>query len=216
MEHRVNPSSFQPAMPGPRRAGHGCIVEVLALVALGIGLALGINAVFMPWGFYMGGQFHILPWWTGWGRMHSNLAGDYILYVRISPTTGSSHTRPVPHINGQGYLCTPQGEQYRLHVGGDFEKPAAGTNLQGKGAYLYMNNYHPISGTTAPSLEFRGKWNNPDLVLDDHGSITRAFDPGGKLAAKTHIRPYIQEVVPITLHPGSWSEFEAACLAMKR
>jgi hypothetical protein len=202
-------------MPAPRKARHGCLVQVLAALALGVVLVLGINAVFMPWAFYMGGHFHIIPQWTGWGRMHSNLAGDYILYVQLSPAHGSSHTSNAPHISGQGYLCTPRGDRYRLRLGGDFGKPS-GTDLQGKSAYLYMNNYTAFSSSTAPSLEFRGKWNNPDLVLDDHGSITRAFDPGGKLVTNQYMRPYIQEVVPVTLHQGNWPDFESACTALKR
>jgi hypothetical protein len=205
-------------MPARRRSGPGCIVQLLALLALGAMLPLGICAVFMPWGFYMGGDFHPIPQWTGWGRMHSNLAGDYVLYVSLSPSTNRSGTGGVSHgrpqVSGRGFLCTPRGGTYRLRLGGDFDKPS-GTDLQGKSAYLYMNHYSPLGGSNAPSLEFRGKWNNPDLVLDDHGSLTRAFDPGGTLVTNHHMRPYIQEVVPVTLHPGSWSDFEAACAALK-
>jgi hypothetical protein len=73
-----------------------------------------------------------------------------------------------------------------------------------------------LGGSNAPSLEFRGKWNNPDLVLDDHGSLNRAFDPGGTLVTNHHMRPYMQEVVPVTLHEGSHADFEAACAALKR
>jgi hypothetical protein len=212
----VNPSSFPPGMPAPRGARHGCVVQVLGVLALGVVLLLASNAVFTPWSFYMGGHFHLFPQWSGWGSMHSNLAGDYILYVQLSPTSGGRGTyRAVPHIKGQGLLCTPRGERYRLRVGGDFGK-ASGTDLQGKSAYLYMNNYTVFTSSTAPSLEFRGKWNNPDLVLDDHGSINRAFDPDGVLARNTHMRPYIQEIVPLTLHEGTRADFDAACAAIKR
>lgn len=204
-------------MPVPRRARHGCLLQMLGVFAFGAILFLVIDAVFMPWAFYMGGHFHAIPQWTGWGRMHSNLAGDYILYVQLSPTTRSSGTagRAVPHVTGQAFLCTPRGERYRLRLGGDFGK-ASGTDLQGKTASLYMNNYNAFTSSTAPSLEFRGKWNNPDLELDDHGSLTREFDPGGKLVTNHHMRPYMQEVVPVTLHEAKWSDFEAACAAMKR
>jgi hypothetical protein len=47
----------------------------------------------MPWAFYMGGQFHIIPQWIGWGRMHSNFAGDYILYVQLSPARPSKYAQ---------------------------------------------------------------------------------------------------------------------------
>ena len=215
MEYRVNPSSLPPGMPVPRKARHGCIVQVLGALVFSVVVVLAVSAIVAPWAFYMGGNFHVIPQWAGWGRMHSNLAGDYVLYVQISPGRPSRFGRNVPHISGQGHLCTPTGERYRLRLGGDFGKPS-GVDLQGKSASLYMNNYTAFSSSTAPSLEFSGHWNNPDLVLDDHGSLNRAFDPGGRLVTNHHMRPYVQEVVPLTLHQGSFSDFEAACSAMKR
>jgi hypothetical protein len=212
MEHRENPASFPPGMPEPRKARHGCVVQVLAALALGVVLIIGIQAVFTRWGFYMGGHFHLIPNWTGWGQMHSKLAGDYALFVNFSPKTGR-HLGPT-HVSGNAVICTPRGEQYKLRLGGDFGKPS-GTDLQGKSAYLYMNNYSVLSSSTAPSLDFRGKWNNPDLVLDDQGSLNRAFDPGGAVT-NHHMRPYMQEVVPLILHEGSHADFEAACAALKK
>jgi hypothetical protein len=208
------PVNFPPAAPPFRRKGAGCLVQLLTVFALGVVLVLAIDAVFAPWAFYMGGHFHIYPGWTGWGKFHSNTAGDCALYVSISPTTGGRGTyRAVPHVKGNAVLCTPRGEKYKLRVGGDFGK-TSGADLQGKTAYLYANNYSVFSSSTRPSLEFRGKWNNPDLVLDDQGSINRAFDPGGALVTNSHKRPYMQEVVPLTLHEGSRSDFDAACAAI--
>lgn len=199
-------------VPPPRRSGHGCLVQVLAALALGVVVLLAVTAVVAPWGFFMGGHFHIIPQWTGWGQMHSKLAGDYALFVTFSPKTGKG--LGLTHVSGNAVLCTPRGEKFNLRLAGDFEKHS-GIDLQGKTAHLYMSNYTVISGSTAPSLDFRGKWNNPDLVLDDHGSLTRAFDPGGKLVTNQHMRPYIQEVVPLTLHEGSHPDFNAACAALK-
>ena len=198
--------------PGRRKSGPGCVVQVLGVLALGVVVTLGTKAVFTPWGFYMGGHFHIIPSWTGWGQMHSKLAGDYALFVNFSPETGK-RLGPT-HISGNAVICTPRGEQYKLRLSGDFGKPS-GTDLQGKSAHLYMNNYSMFSGSTAPSLDFHGRWNNPDLALDDHGSLNRAFDPGGALVTNQHMRPYMQEVVPLTLHEGSRADFDAACAALK-
>jgi len=212
MEHRLDSSSLPSPMPVRRKSGAGCLVQVVGALALGAVVTLGVIALVTPWGFYMGGHFHIVPSWTGWGQMHSKLAGDYALLVTFSPKTGRH--LGLTHVTGNGTLCTPRGDRYRLRLGGDFGKPS-GTDLQGKSAYLYMNNYTAFSSSTAPSLEFRGHWSNPDLVLDDHGSLTRAFDPGGSLVTNHHMRPYVQEVVPLTLHQGNFSDFEAACAAIK-
>jgi hypothetical protein len=214
MEHRENPASLLLPTPPPvrRKAGPGCVVQVLGALVLGVVVLLGVMALVTPWGFYMGGHFHIIPNWTGWGEMHSKIAGDYALFVSFSPKTGRH--LGLTHVSGNAVICTPRGEQYKLRLSGDFENPH-GTDLQGKTAHLYANNYSTFSGSTAPSLDFRGKWNNPDLVLDDHGSLTRAFDPGGTLVTNHHMRPYVQEVVPVTLHEGNYSDFNAACVALK-
>jgi hypothetical protein len=206
-------SSFPPGMPAPRPARHGCFVQVLAALALAVVVLTGVMAIVAPWGFYMGGHFHIIPNWTGWGQMHSKTAGDYALLVSFSPKTGRG--LGLTHVSGTAVICTPRGEQYKLRLSGDFQNPH-GTDLQGKTAHLYANYYSNFSGRTDPSLDFRGKWNNPDLVLDDHGSLNRAFDPGGALVTNHHTRPYTQEVVPVTLHEGSKSEFNAACAALKK
>jgi hypothetical protein len=208
-----------PNFPRRRKSGAGCLVQSIAIFALAGVLMMAFYAVFMPWAFYMGGRFRLFPQWQGWGRLHSNIAGDYVLYVSLSPSTNrggagsSSHGKP--QVSGRGFLCTSRGEMYRLSLGGSFDKPS-GTDLQGKAAYIYMNHYSAFGGSNAPSLEFRGKWNNPDLIMDDHGSINRAFDPDGVLARNNHMRPYIQEVVPITLHEGPYSDFSAACSALKK
>ena len=212
MEHRLNPSSLPPGVPAPRKARHGCVVQVLGALVLGVVVLMGIMAVFTPWGFYMGGHFHIIPSWTAWGQMHSKIAGNYAVLVTFSPKTGRH--LGLTHVSGNAVICTPRGEQYKLRLAGDFGKPS-GTDLQGKTAHLYMNNYSTFSGSTAPSLDFRGKWDNPDLVLDDGGSLNRAFDPGGALVTNHHMRPYKQEVVTLTLHEGSHADFSAACAALK-
>src|SRR5262249_12029131 len=139
---------------------------------------LAIIAVFAPWGFYMGGRFHWIPQWQGWGRLHSNSGGgDYAIYLYFYPKTGRGFG--MTHVAGSGVLCTPRGETFNLIVGGDFEK-GMGKDTNGKTASFYMYHRTPLSrivgNDSRPSLELRGKWNNPDLALDDHGSIARAFD----------------------------------------
>ena len=213
MEHRQNPASLLlPTPPGPRKARHGCVVQVLGALVLGVVVLAGVMAIVAPWGFFMGGHFHIIPQWTAWGQMHSRIAGDYALLVSFSPRTGKG-LGPT-HVSGNAWLCTPRGEKFNLRLAGDFQNPH-GTDLQGKTAHLYANNYSTFSGSTAPSLDFRGRWDNPDLVLDDGGSLNRAFDPGGVLVTNRHARPYQQEVTPLTLHEGSNADFKAACAALK-
>jgi hypothetical protein len=207
-------SHMDPATtPTPTKSVRGSLVRLLALVALFGVLLLGLDAVFTPWAFLMGGHFHLNPKWTGWGRMHSNTAGDSVIYMSISPYFGRG--RSLTDITGKGALCTQRGDNYLLDVGGSFQSHP-GIDLQGKTAIIYAHNYSKLTGHNDPQLEFHGKWNNPDLVLDDHGSISRAFDPGGTLAKNTATRPYGQELVPLTLHEGSRADYDKACAEIKR
>jgi len=176
-----------------------------------------LPALFTPWGFFMGGRFHPIPTWRGWGKMHSNTAGgDYVLQISMYPKTGRTLGRT--HVKGTAWLCTPRGETFYLNLGGDFQKDLR-LDTDGKTASFYMYNYgikSQMTGQHRPNLELRGKWNNPDLVLDDHGSIARNFEPDATLYnGHSPSRPYMREVVPVTLHEGSNSEFEAACKAVK-
>jgi hypothetical protein len=211
MEKPGNPP--RAPLPAPRK-GRGLLLKLAALAVLAFGLPFALNAVFAPWAFFMGGHFHLNPKWAGWGRMHSNTSGDYAIYITISPSFGRGQS--YTDITGKGALCTQRGDNYRLSMAGSFEK-GSGADLQGRTAIIYPHNYNPkLTGHNDPSLEFRGRWNNPDLVLDDQGSVNQAFDPDGGLAKKNHAHSGIHERVSLTLHEGSRSDFDAACASLKK
>ena len=73
--------------------GLGCVGRVLALLVLGAILVLLIDAAFAPWAFFLGGTFHPLAFWQGWGRLHSSTGADYALFVRMWPTPRSRSSR---------------------------------------------------------------------------------------------------------------------------
>jgi len=202
----------------PRQSRIGCLTRLVLLFVLAGVIVVGVMAVIAPWAFYMGGRFHMIPLWQGWGRMHSNTAGgDYAVYVWFWPDHGKF--RQLAYVQGRALLCTPRGERFNLELGGDFDK-SAGSDLNGQRASFYMFNRtvkHILGGAnTRPDLELRGKWSNPDLVLDDHGSIARNFQPDATLyAGQSPGRPYMAEVATVTLHEGSNRDFEAACAAVK-
>jgi hypothetical protein len=48
--------------------------------------------------------------------------------------------------------------------------------------------------------------------MDDYSSIQRNFEPDGTVyRGGGKERPYMGEIVPVTIQPGSYSDFEAAC-----
>lgn len=193
----------------------GCLPRLVLILLLGCVLVGLITAVFAPWGFYMGGKFNIFAYWQGWGVLHAK-SGKYVVFVRFEPRSSGSKTYPHPSVGGSAYLCSPRGEIFRMNLGGGMRR-GIGTNTNGENISLYMY-YWPFYGTFVadhrPSIELRGHWQNPNLVMDDHSSIQRAFNADGTVyRGEGPERPYMGEVVPVTLMPGSYSDFEAACKA---
>lgn len=201
-----------------RRTGClGCLFQVLLILAAGFVLVVAITAVFAPWGFFMGGSFHVIPYWQGWGTLQTR-AGKYVVYVSFEPSPSGTKIMPHPSVRGNGYLCSPKGEIFPMHLGGGMRR-GIGTNLDGEGIGLYMNYWPAFFGSfTAnhrPSIELRGQWKNPNIVMDDHGSISRAFNADGTVDQGHSNKPYPGDITPVTLVPGSYSDFKAACQATR-
>lgn len=205
-------------LPLPQTVNKGGLIRNLMILAVGIILIVVIGAAFTPWGFFMGGGFHLLPRWQGWGKIHSSAAGgDYVLYLSISPKTGRG--MGLSNVGGSGLLCTPRGETFYMSVTGDFDKSIR-ADTDGKAASFYLSSRYKannkFSYKAKPGLELHGKWVNPDLVLNDHGSIANNFGHDAKLYTDKLPGPAaITEVAALTLHEGNKSDFEAACKTVK-
>jgi len=193
----------------------GCLPQILLVFLLGAAVMLLITAIFAPWGFFLGGSFRIIPYWQGWGVLHAK-SGTYVVYVGLQPRPSGSRIMPGPSLGGTGYLCSPRGEIFYMHLGGGMRR-GIGTNTDGEKISLYMNHWPRFSGGFTndhrPSIELRGQWKNPNIIMDDHGSISRAFNPDGTVDRGHSNKPYPGDITPVTLVPGSYSDFEAACKA---
>ena len=198
----------------------GCLLQCFLALVLGAVCYLGIRAAFTPWAFYLGGPFHILPYWQGWGQMHSKISGDYVLFVRFEPSTRGSRMFPASNLSGTAYLCTRRGEQFRMHLGGGM-RAHLNLSTNGEAIHLYMDYWPALTGQFIgdhrPSLDLRGRWENPNLAMNDGGSLARAFEPDGTVyRGHSTSRPYAPEIVPVTINQGSWSDFESACRAIHK
>ncbi len=212
---RLNLRAQIPRRRGPR---FGLVRLVLILVLTGAFMLLVI-AVFAPWGYYLGGHFHPLPYWQGWGRVHvASAGGDYILFARIEPSSTSSKMYLSTSLGGAASLCTPKGERYQLSLGGSMPKHLP-VDTTGQPVSLYMSKVPLWSGSGSdarrPSINFYGNWGDRELPLDDHKSISSAFLPDGTLFQGS-AHPAGKEVAHVTLKEGSWGEFEAACRSQGR
>lgn len=191
------------------------VVLVLLILAMGV-----IYVALNPWAFFLGGNFHLLGYWEGWGPVHSKTAGDYLLYVNIYPDMHSRGTivRDEP-VKGNAHLCTPKGESFSLTLGGAMPWGYY-VNSLGKPINFYMSNWRetlPIGQDSRPRFEIYGHWAQGELIADDHKTISVAFLPDGTLRpAGSHVLPSQTEDMPGTLREGTFSGFKAACSAKRR
>jgi hypothetical protein len=211
-------AQIPPVQTKPKPGCLGWLTRIVVLLILGSLAVLLIWAVFAPWSFFLGGSFHPLGMWQGWGRMHSTKAGgDYVLFVRMWPGRGSRVTG-FPGVTGTAILCTPRNERFSLRLGGSILNKHVGLNTDGQPMHLYMY-YRPFwyNFTTErrPGIELYGKWQGSNLVMDDHSSLARAFLPDSSVDRGSRKNlPWMIEVVPIALAPGSQEEFNSACAAI--
>ena len=201
--------------PRPRRRGcAGCLVQTTLVLLAGCALLYGMIALLAPWNFYFGGRFHAIPGWAGAGWIHAPAAGgNYYLSLRFQPAIPAYRKSP---LRGDGFLCTPKGEKFRLHFGGDLPR-RHGTDLRGVPIRLYLYNW-PIFATFVgdrrPSFDWYGAFGNAELVLDDRGSLARAFRPDGTLRESHDNRPWKQPAAQVVLHESSaWWLFSPSCPA---
>jgi hypothetical protein len=197
-----------------RRGCTGCLAQTALGLAFGCTVLYLIYALLAPWNFYFGGHFHLVPGWTGRGWMHSTAAGgDYYLCVRFEPTTPGYRKSP---LQGVAYLCTPRGEKFRLHFGGGMP-PNHGTDLRGFPIHLYMNNWAlgaQFTGDRRPQLDLYGTFGDSQLILEDRGSLARAFRPDGTLhEPRDRNRPWQQESAHVTLQEDSSWGLSTSCPA---
>jgi hypothetical protein len=197
----------------PKSGYKSKLVILFLMVAV---LVVGIPALYTPWAFFMGGGFRLIPTWKGYGKMHSNAAGgDYVFQLYFYPVSGRWLGNS--HVEGSAVLCTPR-ERFFFKLGGDFQKDLK-LDTNGKTARFYMKNrgFKSLNtGDDHPHLILQGHWNNPDLVLDDQGSLARNFLHDATLSPNpAKASSPSAEVVPVTIHEASASEFNAACATVK-
>lgn len=193
----------------------GALVKVAAILAFGLLVSSALFVFLTPWAFFLGGTFHISPGWKGFGTLHAK-SGDYAVYVQFWPVfRRNPNMRPMSQLGGMGYLCSPRGERFRMKLSGDMP-PNLPMNTDGEAISLGIHYWPIFTGgfitDHRPSISLRGHWKNPNIEMDDNSSIYRAFEPDGSVRKKTDPNlPYKGEVVPVTLRPGTKSDFEAAC-----
>jgi hypothetical protein len=194
------------------------IATLIVLAVVGSVGWVGLVHLFYPWAFYLGGHSHVLPLWQGVAHVHTD-RGDYTLTVYLQPTSGG-RTYNLPTVKGTGYLCTPNAERYTLFVRGGLNEKI-GTDSNGKTMTLSYYRHPAFGGVIGPyeqppRLALRGQWHNPDLVMDDGGSLADAFLPDGSpsKSGHTYYHADARNKVPIVFREVSvWQRWDQGCRA---
>jgi hypothetical protein len=214
--------TFAPTPPSarPKRGCFGCVARPFLAICFGLVVVLVLYVIIAPWGFYLGGKFHPLAYWQGWGTIHEP-EGDYIVFVRIFPRARGNGMlyRGGPSVQGSGAMCSPHGETYSgLRLTGGFVNRGIGVNTDDEPFSISLEerlNFLGTNSRTRLSVEFRGEWHNPDLAMDERGSFRSAFNPDGTMyAGDPTKRPNHGPPIAVTIHEGSRSDFDAACAAL--
>ena len=72
------------------------------------------------------------------------------------------------------------------------------------------------TGDYRPRLTFRGRWQNPDFVANDGGTLSIAFLPDGRLyEGPAKNQPKAREGVPVVFHEVPWTTWFSDCHAVK-
>jgi len=212
----MNSLNFPAEIPIRKKPRVGMLTGLFLLLVAGCAFFLVFTAIYAPWAYYLGGHFHMLPYWQGWGRVRVvSAGGDFVLYVQIEPTTRGSRILPTSNLTGRAYLCTPAGERFQLRLGGSMPSRL---NLitTGEPIHLYMSNSlgwsQNFTGDHRPYLDFYGTWADRAIAVDDRRTLSTSFQADGTVyQGHNQNRPAGKETANLTLREGSYKEFEAAC-----
>jgi hypothetical protein len=199
-------------MPRSRTGCLGNLLRLVAVFALCGAAVLVAVAVFAPWAYYLGGTFH-LPYWQGWGTMKSKTGGEYVVYMTMYP--GSPTRLGSAYMSGDGYICTPRHERFRLKMNALMRR-GLGRNTEGEAISIHMYNWgvsRMVNPVRRPSVDFRGRWTGNTIVGTDGGSIDQAFLADGSLNRGRLLAA--RDPLPITINAGTISGFDTECGGMK-
>jgi hypothetical protein len=189
----------------PRR--HGCIAQLFGLLILCLAVVHGVAALTAPWSFHIGGRSTPLLYWSASGMLHTK-GGTYPLNVLFYPSSNSSRLRldglrPTGGVQGSGWLCTSPGVIQYLKLSGTIYNgwsSTEGSLINFRLLEWYLFDSRPTRGY----FDLDGRWNGTKLVMEDRGSLGSTFRSGLRI-----------EHASVTLDPGSYSDFKAACASTR-
>jgi hypothetical protein len=175
----------------------------LGLVLVGA-LFYGVVLALDPWAFRIGGRFTPLLTWQGAGKLLTKGGKEYPLWVSFYPSSHFSRLHmdglaPTGGLQGSGWLCTSRGVTQRLNLSGTIYGGWRSTD----GSLMAFRLLEPKIidlGQREGFFDLAGRWNGPELVMNDRGSVGSTFRSGLRI-----------EHASVTLDWSSYSDFKAVC-----
>jgi hypothetical protein len=173
-----------------------------------------LDLAFTPWIYTVGGRVRLVPVWVGTGVVRAPW-GSFTIFLSFSPSPGGLHS-PGAGVEGGGWVCTPQGQKYSLRVtggaSGHIWNDMDGHTMSISAYYRpFAWQYHRED--RRPALSFSGQWVGPNLVMNDNGSVARAFHPDGTLKSYRESLPFGRDtlILPVVFTEGNYQLAFAGC-----
>jgi|HubBroStandDraft_6_1064221.scaffolds.fasta_scaffold05431_8 hypothetical protein len=182
----------------------GCLPQLLWVLIFGVGLLYAVTAVTDPWAFHIGGRRTPLLTWWGSGSLRTKGGIEYPLFVYFHPSSHSSQlhldgVRPTGGVQGTGCLCTSRDTTQPLELSGTIY--GGWRRTEGSLMEFGLVESQIFVGQGRGSIYLVGRWQGPELVMDDRGNPGTPFRSGLRI-----------EHASVSLIPSSfWMTCKSAC-----
>jgi hypothetical protein len=170
------------AMSTPRRRGF--LRSLFWLIVLGVAVVYAVAAITAPWSFHIGGRSTPFLFWSGAGTLTTQ-SGTYPIYVSFHPASHFSRLRldglrPTGGVGGTAALCTSRGVTQYLKLTGTIYNGWSSTD-DSLLAFRLLEPRIVNVGQRQGYFNLYGRWQGPELVMDDRGEPGNTFRSGLKI-----------------------------------
>ena len=179
------------------------VVLLAALIPLGV-------LVTNPWAFHIGGRWTPLLTWLGSGKLLTKGGIEYPLFVMFYPSSHFSRLRlngqrPTGGVQGSACLCTSPGVSQYLKLSGTIYGGWRSTEGSVMDLRLLEPTIVDVGQSRAGYFDLFGRWQGPELVMDDRGSWSSLFRSGLRI-----------EHASVTLHWDPYWTCKTACASITK
>jgi hypothetical protein len=149
-----------------------------------LAVVYGVAALTAPWSFHIGGRSTPFLFWSGYGILNTK-GGTYPIYMSFYPSSHFSRLRmdglrPTGGVRGTGALCTSRGVTQYLKLTGTIYNGWSSTEDSLLAFRLFEPKIFDV-GQRQGYLNLYGRWQGPELVMDDRGEPGNMFRSGLKI-----------------------------------